>query len=71
MGNNIKGLEAEKVAISYRASKNDVSYAEFGADFYTYIYGATDTIVDELNAINGGMESISRSMNPIKTAIPD
>lgn len=32
--------------------------ASFGADFYTYMYNASDTIVDELNDINQAMGTV-------------
>ncbi len=48
---------------TYVAKTFSVDNAAFGADFYTEIYGATDIIVDELNAINGGIESLSASIN--------
>jgi hypothetical protein len=53
----------------YDAKSYNVSYAAFGADFYTEIYGATDTIVDELSDINEGIGSLSESLNTIATVI--
>lgn len=53
----------------YTAENYDVSGIEFGADFYTEIYNASDTIVGELNAINGGMESLSKSLNSVIDAV--
>lgn len=37
---------------TYSAGHYDADHAEFGGDFYTEIYGASDIIVDELNDIN-------------------
>lgn len=54
---------------TYRAEHYNAEYAEFGGDFYTYIYGASDTMVDELNAINSGVELISESMSTIANII--
>lgn len=53
----------------YEASTYDIDTAVFGADFYTEIYSASDTIVDELNDINGGMASISSSIVSIIDAV--
>ena len=47
---------------SYSAKHYSVEYASFGADFYTYIYGASDTIVDELDSINSGVAQIADIM---------
>jgi len=47
---------------TYSARNYDVAYAAFGADFYTEIYGASDTIADELNDINGGIEYLSNAI---------
>lgn len=47
---------------TYTAKDYNVDYAAFGGDFYTEIYGASDTIVDELSDINNGIESISKSV---------
>lgn len=51
----------------YNATTFDVDSAMFGGDFYTEIYGATDTIVDELSAINGAAANLSASL----VAIPE
>ncbi|MCD2492403.1 zinc ribbon domain-containing protein [Lacrimispora sp. NSJ-141] len=50
----------EKIEI-YDAKTYNVDKAAFGGDFYTEIYGASDTIVDELSDINGGIASLSNS----------
>lgn len=47
---------------TYKAKSYSADAAVFGADFYTEIYGASDKIVDELNDINGGIESLSNSI---------
>lgn len=47
----------------YSAPSRDVSSAEFGADFYTYMYGASDTMVDELYDISRGISTLSDSTN--------
>lgn len=54
---------------SYSAQSFDVEYAKFGADFYSYIYGASDTIVDELNAINKALETVVSAENSISNAV--
>lgn len=54
---------------TYSANGYDVQSAKFGADFYTEIYGASDTIVDELNDINEGMECVSDIAVEIGNAI--
>lgn len=53
----------------YIANDYNVPSMAFGGDFYTEIYNASDKIVDELNDINGGMESLSESLNYIVEAI--
>ena len=54
---------------TYVAEQFNVDYATFGADFYTEIYGASDIIADELNAINGGIESLSASISTFANII--
>ena len=49
----------------YSARTYSVSSLSFGADFYTEIYNASDTIVDELNGVNMGIGTLSESMNSI------
>lgn len=53
----------------YDARTYDVDKSEFGADFYTEIYGASDTIVDELSDINGGIAAITSSLASMTEAI--
>ena len=52
----------------YVAENYNADYASFGADFYTYIYDASDTIVDELNDINKAMETVVKAQNSINAA---
>lgn len=54
---------------TYSARSYNVDSAAFGADFYTEIYGASDTIVDELSDINGGIATISGAFTEIVYAI--
>lgn len=56
-------------ADDYSAKTFNVDSAKFGADFYTEIYGASDTIVDELSAINGGLAALSVSTNTITNTL--
>lgn len=42
--------------------------ASFGADFYTYMYRSTDTIVDELDEINKGVASVNKAMETVVKA---
>lgn len=51
------------------AQKYDVANYEFGADFYSQIYNASDVIVDELNAINSGIGTLSVSIERIAEII--
>ena len=53
----------------HKAGMYDVGFSVFGGDFYTEIYKASDTIVDELNSINNGMSVISNSMKSTIKAI--
>lgn len=53
----------------YHARIYDAEYTAFKGDFYTSIYGVTDTIVDELSDINGGIESLSETMVVVIEAI--
>ena len=54
---------------SHTANNYKVDSAIFGADFYTEIYEASDTIVDELNDINNGIAILSESVDAIINAI--
>lgn len=53
----------------YSANSYNVDSAIFGADFYTEIYAASDTIVDELNDINTGVAIVSESTTEMIGAI--
>ena len=46
----------------YSAKNYNIESTKFGGDFYTEIYAASDMIVDELNDINTGIESLSQSI---------
>lgn len=46
----------------YNASRYSVDSAKFGGDFYTEIYGAVDTAVDGISAINNGIAELSTSI---------
>lgn len=68
----ILGINLSKEELNveqYYAKQYSVDYAAFGGDFYTEIYGASDTIVDELNSINGGLQSLSTSISSITGTI--
>lgn len=56
--NTFRYYQEEALAEDY-----DVKYASFGADFYTYMYKANDTIVDELDDINKGLVAVKNDMN--------
>lgn len=56
-------------AESYSANSYNADSAIFGADFYTEIYAASDTIVDELNDINSGVAIVSESITEMIGAI--
>lgn len=54
---------------SHTSNGYKVDSAIFGADFYTEIYEASDTIVDELSEINSGVAILSESIVEIINAI--
>ena len=54
---------------TFSAEYYNVDYAKFGGDFYTCIYDASDTMVDELNDINNGVELLSESMSTLADVI--
>ena len=58
LGASLKDSVSTK-SFSHSASYYDADGASFGGDFYTYIYGATDTIVDELDDINKGISVLA------------
>ena len=47
------------------ATVSDVPGASFGADFYTYMYDASDVMVSELSAINHAASTIIDAQNAI------
>lgn len=58
LGISISGQTVSATSYSHSAGYHDAEYAAFGADFYTYIYEASDIIVDELDSIDGGIEEV-------------
>lgn len=67
MGHKVMSHDVETEL--HNAGMYDVGFNAFGGDFYTEIYKASDTIVDELNSINNGMSVISNSMKSTIKAI--
>lgn len=68
----VMGAKVMKMKVdvdTYSAKHYDAEYAAFGGDFYTEIYGATDTIVDELDDINSGIATLSESIADISNTI--
>lgn len=49
----------------YTATYYSVQDASFGADFYTYMYDASDTIVDELNDINSAISTVVAAQDAV------
>ena len=61
-------------SLGYYTYSPDSYYANsatFGGDFYTYIYKASDTIVDELSDINYAMGKVVSAEKNIQDAISD
>ncbi|MBR3564282.1 MAG: hypothetical protein IKN92_05765 [Clostridia bacterium] len=56
-------------SFEYNAKGYDLTGAKFGADFYTYIYNGTDTIVDVLNDINMSMQTVVSGENGVYKAL--
>lgn len=54
---------------THKPNNYDVDSAAFGGDFYTEIYNASDTIVDELNEINDGTSVMANSLYEITKSI--
>ena len=54
---------------TYSAAYYSIASFTFGADFYTEIYGAADTMVDELNDISNSLEILSKSMETMANLI--
>ncbi len=67
MGSKVMKMKVD--VDTYTAKRYDVEYAAFGGDFYTEIYKATDVIVDELDDMNGGIETLSESIAAISNTI--
>ena len=59
----------EDNSFRYVANEYDADYAAFGGDFYTYVYGASDIIVDELDEINRALETVVRAQDSINAAV--
>lgn len=58
-------------SFTFTPDNYNVDYASFGADFYTYIYGASDTIVDELDDVNSGIAAIVKGQTAGNSALKD
>ena len=58
LGVGLMGDTASAKSFSHSASYYNADSASFGGDFYTYIYEASDTIVDELDDINNGVSTM-------------
>ena len=55
LGASLSGTDVKSASsFSYSAGSFDVPGASFGADFYTYMYDASDMIVSELDAMGEG-----------------
>ena len=61
----LEAHETEGATVRYSAADYDLERALFGADFYTYIYNGSDTIVDVLDDINKSAETIVKGENAI------
>ena len=53
----------------YNARAYSVDGAEFGGDFYTYIYKASDVAVDAISAVNSGIESLSATVTDLAEVV--
>jgi len=70
LGAGLMDESASGKSFTHTASFNDAEGASFGGDFYTYIYEASDIIVDELYSIDKGMSVIIEAQNyQIKKAV--
>lgn len=67
--NTDSNFSVKKTSYSYDASYYDAEYAAFGADFYTYMYEATDIIVSELNDISYAISTLVEAQNSLNSAI--
>lgn len=56
---------------TFSPGKYNADYASFGGDFYTYIYGASDTIVDELDDVNTGLAAVVNGQTATNGALKD
>ena len=66
--NNTSNYSVSGGSFQFSPPNFDVEGAKFGADFYTYMYGASDTIVEELDSLNQAMEVMVDAQNSIKAA---
>lgn len=68
----IMGMKVMRTSVSvdtFQAKHYNTDSMTFGADFYTEIYRASDTIVDELSELNSGVETISESVAELANVI--
>lgn len=63
------GHSAADISLRHSASDYYAKSASFGADFYTYIYDASDIMVDELNEINHAMETVVSGQKKLNQSI--
>lgn len=56
---------------AYVSQDYNVDSGKFGADFYTYMYEASDVIVDELDDISESIGTIVDGQNAVNRAIRD
>lgn len=63
MGASISGKDADTSSYSFSAGYFDIPGASFGADFYTYMYDGSDTIVEELYNLNIGVAEVIDAQN--------
>ena len=68
----IMGMKVMHTSVSvdtFQAKHYGADSMTFGADFYTEIYRASDTIVDELSDLSSGVETISESVSELANVI--
>ena len=63
LGTGLMGESTSAKSFSHTAAYNDADGASFGGDFYTYIYEASDIIVDELYSIDKGISVMVEAQN--------
>lgn len=63
------GHDVDVDKLSHDAEYYNAEYASFGGDFYTYIYGASDIIVDELYDINSGLGTVVAAQRNVAEAV--